>query len=301
MIKLLSNLILVLVVSISANAQQVPDTTFKLVIDSLVYSEDKRPTICIDSAHNNLHTLSGGFLPFARLMKANGFTMRDMNSSVSNTQVLSGCDIYAIINPLHKSNLGNWKLPNPSAFTTKEVTEINNWTKDGGKLFLIADHMPFAGAAFELAQSFGFVFSNGFAQLEKEGNQPDYFSLQNQRLMDHPLLDGEIPSVTTFTGSAFTYPEEAELILKFNEGDVSLEPEIAWQFTDSTKTISLNGYAQGAVMNYGKGKVAIFGEAAMFTARIVSNQNRTFKVGFNSDLAPNNQLFVVRLLRYLAE
>ena len=172
-----------------------------------------------------------------------------------------------------------WVLPNPSAFTAQEVKEINQWVNEGGRLFLVADHMPFGGAAFNLAESFGFEFSNGFARLKKEGNHTDYFSLQNERLKEHPMLEGEIQSVTTFTGSAFTYPEEAELILRFKEGDISLEPEIAWQFADTTKTIDLENYAQGAVMNYGKGKLAVFGEAAMFTARDITNENGTFKVG----------------------
>lgn len=285
----------------SVSAQQRPDTKFIPEIVEPLFDVSVAPVICIDSAHNNLHTLDGGFSPFARLMKANGFQMRDLSSSVSNREVLLGCDIYAIINPLHESNLGNWVLPNPSAFTAQEVKEINQWVNEGGKLFLVADHMPFGGAAYDLAHSFGFEFSNGFARLKKEGNQPDYFSLQNERLQEHSMLAGEIQSVTTFTGSAFTYPEEAELILRFKEGDISLEPEIAWQFADTTKTIDLENYAQGAVMNYGKGKLAVFGEAAMFTARDITNENGTFKVGFNSRLAPNNQRFAVRLMRYLVE
>jgi hypothetical protein len=286
---------------VSVQAQQRFDTTFTPHIVEPLFDESVAPVICIDSAHNNLHTLGGGFSPFARLMKANGFQVRDISSSVTDTAVLSDCDIYAIINPLHESNLGNWRLPNPSAFTTQEIIEINNWVNDGGRIFLVADHMPFGGAAFELAKSFGFEFSNGFVRLKKEGNHPDYFSLQNERLQEHQMLAGEIQSVTTFTGSAFKYPEKAELILSFKKGDISLEPEIAWQFADTTKTIDLENYAQGAVMNYGKGKLAVFGEAAMFTARDITNENGTFKVGFNSRLAPNNQQFAVRLMRYLVE
>ena len=288
-------------VCLSIDAQQRFDTTFTPHIVEPLFDESFAPVICIDSAHNNLHTLGGGFSPFARLMKANGFQMRDMNSSVTHTEMLSDCNIYAIINPLHESNLGNWRLPNPSAFTTQEVNVINNWVKEGGRLFLVADHMPFGGASFDLGKSFGFEFSNGFARLKKEGNQPDYFSLQNERLEEHPMLEGEIQSVTTFTGSAFTYPEEAELILSFKKGDISLEPEIAWQFEDTTKTIDLENYAQGTLMNYGTGKLAVFGEAAMFTARDITNENGTFKVGFNSSFAPDNQQFAVRLMRYLVE
>jgi len=39
----------------------------------------------------------------------------------------------------------------------------------------------------------------------------------------------------------------------------------------------------------------------MFTAQIITTQNGTFKVGFNSRIAPDNQLFAVRLMEYLAE
>lgn len=286
---------------VTVQSQQRFDTTFTPHIVEPLFDESFAPVICIDSAHNNLHTLSGGFSPFSRLMKANGFQMRDMNSSVTHTEILSDCNIYAIINPLHESNLGNWRLPNPSAFTTQEINEINKWVNDGGRLFLVADHMPFGGAAFDLGKSFGFEFSNGFARLKNEENQPDYFSIQNERLEKHPMLTEEIQSVTTFTGSAFTYPEEAELILSFKKGDISLEPEVAWQFEDTTKTIDLENYAQGALMNYGAGKLAVFGEAAMFTARNVTNENGTFKVGFNSLFAPDNQQFAVRLMRYLME
>lgn len=144
------------------------------------------------------------------------------------------------------------------------------------------------------------TINNGFARLDKQENGPDIFSKENGRLKVSEITK-DIESVTSFTGSAFTYPENEDVIMKFNKGDLSLEPEIAWQFSDSTKTVPLDNYAQGALMNYGKGKIAVFGEAAMFTARDVTNENGTFKVGFNSPLAPNNQQFAVILMRYLVD
>ncbi|XWN38015.1 MAG: hypothetical protein ROO71_03590 [Balneola sp.] len=45
----------------------------------------------------------------------------------------------------------------------------------------------------------------------------------------------------------------------------------------------------------------LFGEAAMFTTRNISNGNGTIKVGFNSRLAPDNQEFEVRLMKYLTD
>lgn len=299
--KLFKTLLFLLLGSSMGVSQQSPDTTFVPKIDKPTYSINGGPVICIDSAHNNLHRLNSGFAPFARLMKADGFRLRDMNKLVRERSLLLDCDIYAIINPLHQSNMGNWRLPTPSAFSEKEISEIEAWVKEGGRLFLIADHMPFAGAANDLASLFGFNLSNGFANIAKEGNQPDYFSFDNGRLFKHQFFSDELNSVTSFTGSAFTYPDDAEVIMKFKEGDISLEREIAWQFNDSTNSVNLDKYAQGALLNYGEGKVAIFGEAAMFTAQIVTTQNGTFRVGFNSRIAPNNQLFAVRLMEYLAE
>jgi len=246
--KLLLIFLLLLLSSTIGVSQQSPDTTFVLKIAKPTYTNNDEPVICIDSAHNNLHRLNSGFAPFARLMKANGFKLRDINQLIFDRELLTDCDIYAIINPLHQSNLGNWSLPTPSAFSEAEIGEIEVWVKEEGRLFLIADHMPFAGAANNLANRFGFNFSNGFANLAKAGNQPDYFSSENGRLISHPFLKEELKSVTSFTGSAFTYPDEAEVLLKFKDEDVSLEPKIAWQFNNSTKSVNLDNYAQGALL-----------------------------------------------------
>lgn len=283
------------------NAQQMPDTTFAIDISSPSYLGESGPMICIDSAHNNFHTLEGGYAPFARVMRADGYRVSDLTAPIESIEVLNGCNIYMIVNPLHASNLGNWQLPTPSAFSDDEIDVINTWVENGGSLFLIADHMPFGGAAKELAASFGFKISNGFAFLDKPENQPDIFNRENGRLPESPILQDEITTVTSFTGSAFTYPEKAIPVLVFNEADYSLEPEIAWQFDDDTKRIDLTGYAQGALLEVGMGKVAMFGEAAMFTAQTFTGQDGTvIRAGFNSKrIAPQNLDFLLNLIHWL--
>lgn len=285
-----------------AISQQRPDTTFSFTIESPRYTPGAGSTICIDSAHNNFHTLDGGFSPFARVVREDGYRVIDSNKSIT-IERLEECDIYLIVNPLHESNIGNWTLPNPSAFTEQEIMDLANWVNSGGKFFLIADHMPFAGAAYDLGKSFGIEFSNGFATLEKEQNQPDIFSFENDRLKESPITGDGLTSVTSFTGSAFTYPEEALPVMVFKEGDFSLEPEVAWQFEEDTQTLDLGNYAQGVLIERGKGKVAVFGEAAMFTAQVI-NQGREneFRVGINNTgLAPQNLDFLLNLIHWLDE
>jgi len=283
-------------------SQQQPDTTFSFTIENPRYVGGSGPTICIDSAHNNFHTLEGGFSPFSRVVQEDGYKVIDSNQSITSVQ-LEACDIYIIVNPLHESNIGNWTLPNPSAFTKQEILELGEWVDSGGKFFLIADHMPFAGAAYDLGKSFGIEFSNGFATLEKEQNQPDVFSFENNRLKESPITGGGILSVTSFTGSAFTYPEDAIPVMVFKEGDYSLEPDVAWQFEENIKTVQLDGYAQGVLLEIGEGRAAIFGEAAMFTAQVINQGTENeFRVGINNTgLAPQNLEFLLNLIHWLDE
>jgi hypothetical protein len=162
--------------------------------------------------------------------------------------------------------------------------------------------MPFAGAAYNLGKSFGFEYSNGFARFGSQQQFPEVFTIENGRLRDTNITKTEIDSVTSFTGSAFTYPPEAIPLMVFHETDISVEPEVAWEFTESTKTVSLEGYSQGAIMNYGEGRVAVFGEAAMFTAQIVSTDQGPHLFGLNNrNIAPQNIDFLLNLIHWLGE
>jgi hypothetical protein len=105
--------------------------------------------------------------------------------------------------------------------------------------------------------------------------------------------------VTTFTGSSFQIPSNATGILKFLKGDACLQPEVAWEFDEHTKSKDLENSYQGAFMNFGTGKLAVFGEAALFTAQQVTNDYGTFSVGFNSKEAPNNINFIRNLILWL--
>ena len=174
---------------------------------------------------------------------------------------------------------------------------MQNW----GRLLLIADHMPFAGAAFNLGKSFGFEFLNGFAITGEQTWPPSLFSRDDGSLGVSQVTDGtndheRIDKVATFTGSAFKSPKEAIPVLIFQKGHYDLLPDTAWRFNSKTPKKDIEGLQQGAILSYGKGKVAVFGEAAMFTAQIVNGQTN---VGFNSETAPQNAQFILNLVHWL--
>lgn len=279
-------------------AQQEPDTSFVAKIDNPIFTETS-PVVAIDTLHNNLHTRTTGFAPFAKLLNQDGLDVRDFTDYAQ----LKDIDILVIANPLHSNNIGNWKKPVSPAFEPEEVTKIVEWVKSGGSLLLIADHMPFAGAANILAQEFGFDYCNGFATMDEKTNNREVFSIENQRLDMSKLLseNPEINEIYTFTGSAFSFPEKASSILNFKEKDVCLLPEQAWEFNESTPSKELSNMSQGAIMNFEKGKIAVFGEAAMFTAQTIKQNGNTFKVGFNSPFASDNVPFIRKILKWLSE
>ncbi len=281
--------------------QQVPDTAYIYHIPKPKYKHPEGPLVMIDAAHNNLHTRTAGFAAFAKLLEGDGYRTTSLNASWENMKMLEECDILVVANAIHSRNMGSWYNPTFTAFSDQEIEKIVQWVSDGGSLLLIADHMPFAGAASALAHAFGFEFLNGFAFTETEAWPPSTFNLSNQGLQNTHLLNGgheweKVDQVATFTGSAFSIPENAHSILCFGAEHYSLQPDTAWQFHPGTPRTSLENHSQGAVMVFGKGRVAIFGEAAMFTAQVV---NGNFKVGINADSAPQNAQFVLNLIHWL--
>ncbi len=191
---------------------------------------------------------------------------------------LRGVAILVIANPLAAVNAPNhWEKPTPSAFTPEEISAVHRFVERGGALFLIADHMPFAGAAHDLAAAFGVDFENGFALSSPPGKpgHPDLFTRENGGLADDPVIAG-VHQVRTFTGSAFTAEGTGvRPILRLGAGWTVLEPDTAWQFDARTPAVSGKGKLQGALLQVARGRVAVFGEAAMFTAQIAGpNKSR---------------------------
>jgi len=291
-----------LITSAAVSAQQIPDTSFLFPIRQAAYEPGRGPVVFIDQAHNNFHTRGGGFSPFSKLLEQDGYRVTSLDQTLSGIGILDDCRILVIANALNRANARDWVLPTPSAFSKDEIGIIAGWVKNGGSLFLIADHMPFAGAAAELGKAFGFEFLNGFAFTRERGSwPPSTFSAKDGTLQESPVTVGlkeykKIDSVSTFTGSSFKAPEEAIPVLSFPGESFSLEPDTAWSFSSKTPKINLGGYCQGAIREYGKGKIAVFGEAAMFTAQLA---NGTVKFGFNSELAPQNAQFTLNLIHWL--
>jgi hypothetical protein len=144
--------------------------------------------------------------------------------------------------------------------------------------------------------------NNGFAYDTVNGSGPDLFTVSDGTLKDNFITKGrseleKVDSIYSFTGEAFQIPEDATPVLILNSNFISLMPDTAWNFKDDTPQISVAGWSQGAVKKFGKGKIAVWGEAAMFSAQIAGEQK--IQVGMNAPKAKYNYQLLLNIIHWL--
>jgi len=285
-----------------APAQQVADTAFRPRVGPPAFATGQGPRLAIDEGHRNFHTAGGRYRAFADLARRDGYRVRPLGGTLSEV-TLGSIDLLVIANALHPDNEENWTLPVASAFSPAEIAAVRGWVERGGALLLIADHMPFAGAAADLAAAFGFELRNGFALDTLERDAPMVFRRSDTSLATNAITVGRRPaeqvdSVVTFTGSAFRGPGGAIPLLTLRASVVSLEPDTAWQFDESTPRVPVGGWWQGAVARFGRGRIAVFGEAAMFSAQLAGPDGTP--MGMNAPSADRNAQFALNVLHWLS-
>lgn len=291
-------LILLLVyccISQSANSQQIADSTFSPIVRKPEYAKGKGPVITLDEAHFNFHTLDGRYKAFGDLLTKDGYQLA-RGTELFKEASLKKTRILAIANALTEND--EWKLPTRSAFTAEEVAAVKKWVEGGGRLLLIADHMPFAGAATDLANAFGFTFYNGFAM--KKGIE--LFFRANGNLHSNAITNGRskselVDTIRIFTGQGFAVPKGATVFTSLDTTYTVLMPEEAWEFDESTKRIPGEGLAHGAYLKVGKGQVVMIAEAAMFSAQLAGKDHS--KMGMNHPTAKNNPQLLLNIIHWL--
>ena len=105
--------------------------------------------------------------------------------------------------------------------------------------------------------------------------------------------------MTSFSGQAFRTVIPVQPLIYMPDDWVVLLPIEAWEFDESTPTVSARGLLQGAVFTHGQGRVAVFGEAAMFTAQTSVSDGVVRQVGMSHPSATQNSQFVLNLIHWL--
>jgi hypothetical protein len=285
--------------------QQVADSGYDALVSRAAYrGSSPGPRLLIDEAHHNFHTMGGRYQTFAAVARSDGYRV-EANSSPFSKETLNGVAILVISNAGMEGD-ASWSLPTKTAFSTVEIDAVETWVRAGGSLLLIADHMPAAGAAAALAQRFGVMFTNGYtSQPRPDGYPGDLFTRGSGTLLDHPISRGRetgerIDSVVTFTGQGFQVirPGIATL-LQFGDSAWSVLPVRAGVAFDSTTPEVYSGrWAHAVTVTVGSGRVAMFGEAAMFSAQLAGP--RRLPMGMNNPKARSNKQLLLNTLHWLS-
>lgn len=145
------------------------DTEYRFANLDPTFAEGAGPRVCIDEGHFNRHTAAGIYWPFAEMLRGDGYRVTRFGSPFSR-QVLADCDILVIANPQAESNMfgpgapaSNWAYPHTSAMTSEEVSEVVQWIRDDGAMFLISDHAPLAASVADLGLLLGVHMLDGYA------------------------------------------------------------------------------------------------------------------------------------------
>lgn len=263
------------------------------------------PIVAMDVGHRNFNTPGESYLPFAELLRRDGYRVRTFDAPftdprLDSVKVLVISD--ALPGPHRKPGVGPGAGPSGdagagptadvgSAFTPQEIVALRSWVSGGGALVLIADHAPWAGAASALAKAFGAAFHDGRVVHRRAGPGPKgnfLFTRGNGTLHPHPITDGldggvRIDSVATFLGQAFPPADSLQPLLVLPDDAVLIS-------SSSSAPRPVGGWLQGAVRRFGQGSVALFGEAWMF--RFLENHMPGYR--------PNqNAPFILNLFRWL--
>ncbi|HSE37768.1 MAG TPA: DUF4350 domain-containing protein [Blastocatellia bacterium] len=274
-------------------AQQIADPDFDSKVANPAYTK-KHPKVFLDEAHNNFHTATGRYKPFADLITSDGYQVIPSTEKFSRKS-LKGCDVLVISNALGARAMGSPEASNP-AFTEEECDAVRDWVRAGGNLLLIADHAPMGAANERLGLRFGVDMSKGYtgdpANRDEQSKSDTFirYDRDNKLLGDHPITRGRnagemISRVIAFTGQSVKGPKDSVAFMKLADTAIDLTPA---REGSEEKQVSAAGRAQGIAFKFGKGRVVVMAEAGMLSAQLAGPQKMKF--GMNRPGIDNRQL-----------
>jgi hypothetical protein len=287
----------ILLLSVSAQAQQMADPEFNVAVSNPAYKQNG-PRVMFDEAHHNFHTTDGRYKPFVDLMTNDGYRIIRNRQPFTKTS-LSSFKILVIANALGAEELDD-DGADASAFTEEECQAVQEWVKDGGSLLLIADHAPAGGAAAALSNRFGVDMSKGFTY-DPNNSVPNIpslliFSRENKLLATHPITEGRdqnerVNKVWSFTGQSLKGPANSAAILMLSDTATDKASR------EAETSVSAAGRAQAVALKFGKGRVVVQGEAAMLSAQMAGPNKE--KMGMNAPGIDNRQ-YAINVMHWLS-
>jgi hypothetical protein len=261
--------------------------------------------------------MEGRYRPFAELLTSDGYEVVP-GSTEFDASDFSSVRVLVIANALGGATSREAAKP---AFSASECDAVERWVRNGGALLLIADHTPFGSAAHDLALRFGVDMGRGYVfDPQHAAGNPTFLvsSADNGLLGDHAVLRGhseseQVHRIVAFTGQSLSVPGGATALMRLAPSAFEVDSAAAgWAMLASSSNgpdpksasdlhfRSDAGRAQGVALVFGRGRLVVVGEAALFSAQVLRAQGQPdFRFGMN---APGNddKQFVLNTLHWLS-
>jgi hypothetical protein len=283
---------------------QAPDPSFEPEVRRPAYPPASGPRVLFDEFYSG-RRLAGSHIGFAKVLEKDGYRLSPLRSSLT-AESLHDADIFVTAGPTAGPNaLGFW-FPSVSAFSVEEIELLVHWIEAGGSLLLNVDHLPSAGGSIALARRLGILLNEGYATDQSCQADEFEFVAGDGSLSDHPITRGRdaserVERVRTITGTAFREVPGVAMapLMTLAPGSMILMPTYAWDWRPPVPYFPGEGMFQGAALRVGEGRVAVFGEIAMFTAQVRGPVNNRMPMGMNMPTAPENVQFLLNVFHWL--
>lgn len=290
--------------------QQANDPRFDFANADPAFAQGKGPSVCVDEAHHNAHTVPQLYAPFAGILRSDGFRVSRLTRSLGG-DVLRSCDILVLGSGRATSaqSADAWSYPHASAYTRTEVDAVVRWVRAGGALLFAWDHAPAAGAAAGLASVLGVQTLDAWADATPRGTYPEIFRRTDGLLADHAILRGRSPaeridSLATHGAGAFfpsrwiqpivVYGREATAWVRLGDMGQGLTgiPESEWPRFD------IQGWLLAGTREWDKGRIVFLGDSTACTAQLYGPESTP--IGMSHPSGRQNAQFCLNLVRWLA-
>jgi hypothetical protein len=252
---------------------QVADLSYDVAISQPTFPS-RGPRVTIDEAHRNIHTAHGTYLPFAQLLRNDGYVVEAGTTPLS-ARSLAGVDLLVVANA---------RQP----LAPEECDAVATWVAGGGALLAITDHPPIGERMqplldrFGVAGTLGEVWDPAHHLPGQDGSHIVFTAIPR-----HALTEG-VTRVATFTGQGVTGPPGAVAFLPLASTAVEYHPRQVgpgrWEMGDPKPAAP--GLAQAVAFRHGKGRVVVTGEAAFLTAQRIGHE----RFGMNLPGTDNRRL-----------
>lgn len=300
----------------SAVALPAPDTAFDPALDRPMF-DAAGPRVAFDGGHHNLFTAAGRFAPLAELLSADGYRLASLDGPFSPA-ALQDVEVLVIGGPratnaecrtaLHWLGPRDCAAARP-AFAESEIAMVRRWVRGGGALLLALDAFPSGSAARDLARAFGVEVTGGHALdwVHREGPGISWISFHadSGTIAEHAITQDvrrvlvlsstSLSAPVTESGPAAAPPTP---LLTFAAPAVEQLPVRASADTLELRSLPIDRQAAALAMPFGRGRVAVLGDADMLTSQIFEGVDGP--VGLDSPPGYDNRRFTRQLFRWLA-